>query len=312
MVIWPSPGIGHCDVWPWHWEHWWLGALWIILSWRVLVLVNFGSFSPGRFSHFHCSAMRKAIKVHKNLHTKQQNEHTLVSTWYPDINHICSILADWMIVTLWALLILLLAVVALAIYSASLRAELKRLKLGGELELERQPSVTNGRYLLPWQGSTAETKPLIADRATMYINWALQDCYQPPTKLRESYCFQSCLCVSHSVGDPHCTGPWPYPLLYRVPACTLSVHRAPLDLVPAPSTSVQGPGFLCTAPTSRQVQTCSKWNSLYSSHSPPPPPNMFKVVETHGVDKRSVVIPLEWFLVHVVNWFWTSKNVVDV
>ena len=75
-----------------------------------------------------------------------------------------------MIVTLWALLILLLAVVALAIYAASLRAELKRLKLGGELELERQPSVTNGRYLLPWQGSTAETKPLIADRATVYIN----------------------------------------------------------------------------------------------------------------------------------------------
>ena len=26
--------------------------------------------------HFHCNAMRKAIKVHKNLHTNQQNEHT--------------------------------------------------------------------------------------------------------------------------------------------------------------------------------------------------------------------------------------------
>ena len=70
--------------------------------------------------------------------------------------------------TLWALLILLLAVVALAIYAASVRAELKRLKQGGELE--RQPSVTSGHYLVPWQGSSAETKPLIADRAAVYIN----------------------------------------------------------------------------------------------------------------------------------------------
>ena len=32
----------------------------------VLVSVNSGCFSPSRFSHFHCNAMRKAIKVHKN------------------------------------------------------------------------------------------------------------------------------------------------------------------------------------------------------------------------------------------------------
>ena len=32
-------------------------------------------FFTSRFSHFHCNAMRKAIKTHKNLHTKQQNEH---------------------------------------------------------------------------------------------------------------------------------------------------------------------------------------------------------------------------------------------
>ena len=44
----------------------------------VLVLVSFGWFSPSRFSHFHCNAMRKAIKEHKNLHTNQQNDHTLV------------------------------------------------------------------------------------------------------------------------------------------------------------------------------------------------------------------------------------------
>ena len=42
----------------------------------VLVSVNFGCFSPSRFSHFHCNAMRKAIKAHKNLHTNQQNDHT--------------------------------------------------------------------------------------------------------------------------------------------------------------------------------------------------------------------------------------------
>ena len=44
----------------------------------VLVSVNFGCFSSSRFSHFHCNAMRKAIKAHKNLHTNQQNEHTPV------------------------------------------------------------------------------------------------------------------------------------------------------------------------------------------------------------------------------------------
>ena len=42
----------------------------------VFVSVNFVYFSPSRFSHFHCNAMRKAIKVHKNLHTNQQNEYT--------------------------------------------------------------------------------------------------------------------------------------------------------------------------------------------------------------------------------------------
>ena len=42
----------------------------------VLVSVNFGCFSWSGFAHFHCNAMRKAIKVHNNLHTNQQNEHT--------------------------------------------------------------------------------------------------------------------------------------------------------------------------------------------------------------------------------------------
>ena len=42
----------------------------------VLVSVNFGCFSLHRLSHFHCNAMRKAIKVHKNLYANQQNEHT--------------------------------------------------------------------------------------------------------------------------------------------------------------------------------------------------------------------------------------------
>ena len=41
----------------------------------VLISVNFGCFSPSRCSHFHCNAMRKAIKAHKNLHTNQQNKH---------------------------------------------------------------------------------------------------------------------------------------------------------------------------------------------------------------------------------------------
>ena len=42
----------------------------------VLVSVNFDCFAPSRFSHFHCKAVRKAIKAHKNWHTIQQNEHT--------------------------------------------------------------------------------------------------------------------------------------------------------------------------------------------------------------------------------------------
>ena len=45
-------------------------------AWGVLISVNFGCFSPSRFSHFHCSALRKVIKAHKKLHTNQQNEHT--------------------------------------------------------------------------------------------------------------------------------------------------------------------------------------------------------------------------------------------
>ena len=40
-----------------------------VQSWGVLVSVNFGCFSPSRFSHFHCNTMRKAIKARKNLHT---------------------------------------------------------------------------------------------------------------------------------------------------------------------------------------------------------------------------------------------------
>ena len=42
----------------------------------VIVSVNFHCFSLSRFSHFHCISMRKAIMVHKNLHTNQQNKHT--------------------------------------------------------------------------------------------------------------------------------------------------------------------------------------------------------------------------------------------
>ena len=42
-------------------------------KWDVL---DFGCFAPGGFQHFHCIAMRKAIKVHKNWKTIQQNEHT--------------------------------------------------------------------------------------------------------------------------------------------------------------------------------------------------------------------------------------------
>ena len=49
---------------------------WLTLPlWGVLVSVNSGFFSPSRFSHFHCNAVRKAIKVAENLHTNQQNEH---------------------------------------------------------------------------------------------------------------------------------------------------------------------------------------------------------------------------------------------
>ena len=42
----------------------------------VLVSMKFCCFLPSRFSHFHCNAMRKAIKAHKNFHTNQKNEHT--------------------------------------------------------------------------------------------------------------------------------------------------------------------------------------------------------------------------------------------
>ena len=36
----------------------------------VLVSVNFDCFSPSRFSHFHCCAMRKVIKARKNSHKR--------------------------------------------------------------------------------------------------------------------------------------------------------------------------------------------------------------------------------------------------
>ena len=45
-------------------------------SWTVLILVNFGGFSPSGFLYFLCNAMRKSMKLHKNLHANQQNEHT--------------------------------------------------------------------------------------------------------------------------------------------------------------------------------------------------------------------------------------------
>ena len=38
--------------------------------------MNFCCFSPNRFSHFHCNAMRKVIK-----HTNQQNEHIPAVLW---------------------------------------------------------------------------------------------------------------------------------------------------------------------------------------------------------------------------------------
>ena len=56
----------------------------IVFHKGVLVLAIFGSFSPSRFSHSYCNAMTKAIKVHENLHTNQQNEHTpgpIVHQW---------------------------------------------------------------------------------------------------------------------------------------------------------------------------------------------------------------------------------------
>ena len=45
----------------------------------MFISVNFGCFSPSRFSHFRCNAMRKAIKAHKNLHTIQQTSTLLGS-----------------------------------------------------------------------------------------------------------------------------------------------------------------------------------------------------------------------------------------
>ena len=42
----------------------------------VLVSVNYGCFSPSRFSHFHCYVVRKAIKAPENLYTNQQSKHT--------------------------------------------------------------------------------------------------------------------------------------------------------------------------------------------------------------------------------------------
>ena len=39
----------------------------------ILASVNFGCFFTEQVSHFHCNAMRKAIKVHTNLHTNSEN-----------------------------------------------------------------------------------------------------------------------------------------------------------------------------------------------------------------------------------------------
>ena len=44
----------------------------------MLVSVNFGFFLPSRCERFHCNAMRKVIRVRKNWHTIQKNEHILV------------------------------------------------------------------------------------------------------------------------------------------------------------------------------------------------------------------------------------------
>ena len=48
----------------------------VTLTRGVLVSVNFGGFSPTRFSHFHCNAMGKAIKAHKNMpHKSAKRAH---------------------------------------------------------------------------------------------------------------------------------------------------------------------------------------------------------------------------------------------
>ena len=62
----------------------------------VLVLVNFGCFSLSRFSHFHCNAMRNAIKAHRNLHTNQYNEHTpeLYFLFFLSQSHICCFISQ--------------------------------------------------------------------------------------------------------------------------------------------------------------------------------------------------------------------------
>ena len=39
-------------------------------------LVNFGCFSPSKFPRFHCNALGNATKAHKNWNTIQENEHT--------------------------------------------------------------------------------------------------------------------------------------------------------------------------------------------------------------------------------------------
>ena len=54
----------------------WIFTTGVIHPRGVLVSVNFDCFAPSRFPHFHCNAVRKAVKAHKNLHTIQQNEHT--------------------------------------------------------------------------------------------------------------------------------------------------------------------------------------------------------------------------------------------
>ena len=51
-------------------------------------MVNFGCFTARKFSHFHCNAMRKVIKAHKNLHTNQQNEHIQGVSVTPKNRHI--------------------------------------------------------------------------------------------------------------------------------------------------------------------------------------------------------------------------------